>query len=508
MGCISARRISGGLGGCWFRKEDDSHYNHTMGKVLDKAPRQPAKGGNTMTNSAKTKSEPRFQETETVHEYQCPLSAVDRRLADVHRQWHEAERGYFDPESFRVAIQTTIQTLRTVTFILQSNKRLFSNFDPWYESWQVKLRADPLMRWMVEARNKIEKVGDLETHSFVRAEILASYYEEGPHMEVPAELFQNPIELFSSLSNQELKQHIFKDGFLRIQRRWVENSLPDYELLDAVGIAYGKIAELVDDAHRQLDLEPPTTMDDDVNCTQGKESRGGRLPCMIGHSDVRSHNIWLATGQTMTIEQKTVDFDRENAERVAAKYGLDPKDIFQSADPTAETTLNDLFATGRKMFVCDGYHQTIAFLLNSARPISMIALDVQEHGEKYLVMRQLASEVVKHGADGVIIIGEVWSAIYDPSKPYRRAVDASEKKEFLTATLVTKTGDPIQLYAPIKREGNATTLGETEMVRDQAQIAFAPIYKAWGRDIPQAWTEVMKTGARDVATGNGSTITS
>lgn len=29
--------------------------------------------------------------TEAEHENRCPLSAVDRRLADVHRHWHEAE---------------------------------------------------------------------------------------------------------------------------------------------------------------------------------------------------------------------------------------------------------------------------------------------------------------------------------------------------------------------------------------------------------------------------------
>ena len=115
----------------------------------------------------------------------CPLSAVDRRLEDVHRQWHEAERGYFDPESFRVSIQTAIQTLRTVTFIVQSNKRLFINFDPWYQLWQDRLRADPLMSWMVDARNRIEKQGDLDAHSFVRAEIMASYYEEGPRINPP-----------------------------------------------------------------------------------------------------------------------------------------------------------------------------------------------------------------------------------------------------------------------------------------------------------------------------------
>lgn len=433
--------------------------------------------------------------TGSKHENRCPLSAVDRRLGDLHRHWHEAERGYFDPESFRVAIQTTIQTLRTVTFILQSNKRLFSNFDPWYESWQNKLRADPLMRWMVDARNKIEKQGDLEAHSFVRAEIIASYYEEGPRMEVPAELFQSPAELISSIPTEALKKHVFKDGILRIQRRWVENSLPDYELLDAVGIAYGRVAELVADAHRELGLEQPATMVGDLDRTHGKESRGGRLPCMIGHGDARSHNVWLATGQTIEIEQKTVEFDLEQAEHVTRKYALDPTKMFPST-PAPEATLNGLFATARNMFLVDGHHDTIAFLLSGAQPLNIMQMAVQEHGEKYLVMRKLANEVIKFGADGVIIISEVWSAPYDPSNPYRRAADAPERREFLTATLVTKTGDPIHLSALIRRTGDDVILEDTGTFRDQAQIAFAPIYAAWGREIPDAWIDAIKSGSR------------
>jgi len=331
--------------------------------------------------------------TEPEHENHCPLNAVDRRLGDLHRSWHEAERGYFDPESFRVAIQTAIQTLRTVTFILQSNKRLFTNFDPWYESWQAKLRADPLMRWMVDARNKIEKQGDLDAHSFVRAEIVASYYEEGPRMDVPAELFQSTAELMSGIPTEALREHVFKNGVLRIQRRWIENSLPDYELLDAVGIAYGRIAEIVADAHRELGLATPSTMVGDEDRTQGEESRGGRLPCMIGHGDTRTHDVWLATGQAMEIQQKTVGFNMEQAERLAGKYGLDPNEIFPSTDTAPEATLNSLFATARKMFSVDGHHDTMAFLLSGPRPLSLMQLAVQEHGEKYLVMRSLLTKL-------------------------------------------------------------------------------------------------------------------
>ncbi|XJC73373.1 hypothetical protein ACHFCA_21720 [Delftia tsuruhatensis] len=435
--------------------------------------------------------------SESAHEEKCPLAAIDRRLEDVHRFWHEAERGYFDPETFRVSIQTAIQTLRTVTFIVQSNKKLFPNFDVWYDSWQTKLRSDNLMRWMVEARNRIEKQGDLETHSFVRAEITASYFEEGPRIEVPAELFQSSSQLLNIITNNAERDHVFKDGILRIQRRWVENSLPDYELLDAVGIAYGKISELVADAHVQIGLNPPSIMVEDIDQTEGRESRGGRLPCMVGHGEARSTDIWLATGQPIEVRQKTIEFENAHAEQAAEKYGINRKQDFQLNGLSPEDTLNKIFSLGRKMISIDGYHHTIAFLMKGARIIKMTQLDLMEHGEKYLVMRKLAIETINTGADGVILIGETWSAVYDANNPYRRAVDAPDRKEFLSATLVTKTDAPWQLLALINRKGDEIILEETAVLRDQAQIAFSPIYAAWGREIPESWKIAKTINTRD-----------
>jgi len=221
-------------------------------------------------------------ERSELHDAACPLAAVDRRLEDVHRHWHSAEQAYFKPTAFRVAIQTAIQTLRTVTFILQSNKHLIQEFDAWYGPWQEKLKSDALMRWMVDARNKIEKQGDLEAHSFVRAEIVASYLNNGPVIDVPAKLFEGPRLILKGIPKSDLGEHVKKFGTLRVQRRWVENSLLDYELLDAVAIAYGKIAEMVHDAHRTIGRDPPTT----INAETGEQyapGRVGRLPCMLGH---------------------------------------------------------------------------------------------------------------------------------------------------------------------------------------------------------------------------------
>jgi hypothetical protein len=54
-------------------------------------------------------------------------------------EWHQATDAYFDSDAFRVAIQSAIQTMRSVTFILQKNKAIIPDFDRWYADWQKTL---------------------------------------------------------------------------------------------------------------------------------------------------------------------------------------------------------------------------------------------------------------------------------------------------------------------------------------------------------------------------------
>jgi hypothetical protein len=419
-------------------------------------------------------------------EKRCPLTAVDQRLDDLHRLWHQAADAYFDPDAFRVAIQSAIQTIRTVTFILQKNKAIIPDFDRWYGEWQKTLGADPLMVWMRDARNTIEKEGDLDTHSYVRAEIVASYLDNGPRVEVPAKLWDAPLQLVKSIPAGAVGDHVRKDGIVRIQRRWVENTLPDHELLDAVAIAYGRMSLLVDDAHRQLGLPKPKAIHTPTGKAYPEGERGGRLPCMIGHADSRTIDVWLATGVPLAFEVIKQKIDPKEGLKLEARYGMKPADIF-GASNAAEDRLRALFATARAMFEKDGYHITIAFLLRDGRPVDIRELRPGEHGHKYLMMRGLAHEVARRGADTVILIGEAWSAPADPSKPMMRAVESPSRRELLTGTVVCKACEPLHLEAEIKRNGKAVTLDPTVEVRGAAHFAFAPVYEAWGKPIPADW---------------------
>jgi len=424
----------------------------------------------------------------------CPLHAVHQRLEDLHRQWHQAEEAYFDPDGFRVAIQTAIQTARTVTFILQSNKHVIPDFEKWYAGWQSTFKENSLMRWMVDARNKIEKQGDLESHSFVRAEIVASYLENGPVVEVPAKLFDAPLKLIKSIPDTAAGKHVKEQGLLRIQRRWVENTLPDYELLDAVATAYGLLSDMLDDAHRQIGLPVPVPIDAHTGEKYDSESMKGCLPCMIGHSDARTLNLWLADGKPMEVEAVTRSVSEEDMKKSVERYDLQ-ENMFDNSE-TPEGMLNDLFSTASKMFLKDGYHVTVMFLLRDGKLIQMIELAPVDHGDKYLMMRKLAHEVKKKGADGAILLGEVWMAPFDSKHPYRRSVDSPDRQEALVAKLITKNAEPKQISAIIHRDGKTVKLDKSIEQTGGAHYMFAPFYEVWGRKIPQDWLDGTHDGTK------------
>jgi hypothetical protein len=54
---------------------------------------------------------------------------------------------------------------RTVSFVVQNLSSAADGFDEWYASEQAAMRADPLMRFMNDARTEILKQGKLNVHT-------------------------------------------------------------------------------------------------------------------------------------------------------------------------------------------------------------------------------------------------------------------------------------------------------------------------------------------------------
>jgi hypothetical protein len=278
---------------------------------------------------------------------------------------------------------------------------------------------------------------------------------------------------------------------LRVQRRWVENTLPGHELLDALAIAYGKIAELVHDAHRQIGLSPPETIHDDHGERYDLPAMGWRMPCMIAHEGPRTVSVALANGAPIEFEEKSISISRSDARvtELLANLPNDPRVAMTRDYKNYEELGAGYFEMFRAVFLKDRYHLSILFLFRNMEVIKCMQIKVENVQQKYMMMRHLAPEVTKTGADAAMLIGEGWMAPTGSIKPYERPVDSPLRKEILHLLLVRKSGDPVDCMAIIKRNGDSVSLGET-VSRPSTAFEFAPFYRAWGRPVPASWIKL------------------
>jgi hypothetical protein len=136
------------------------------------------------------------------------LTAVLRRLAHLRTNWNQALSSYFEFGGFLIALQSCITTSRTVTFILQNHKSAIPDFESWYAPFKIKFDQDPLMKWAKLARNKIEKQGDLEMLSQVRAELIAAYSHNPKTNWVPSKVVWSSEQFRRSIPRHLLGAHV------------------------------------------------------------------------------------------------------------------------------------------------------------------------------------------------------------------------------------------------------------------------------------------------------------
>jgi len=131
---------------------------------------------------------------------------------------------------------------------------------------------------------------------------------------VPTRLFEGPEVLLRRIPAGSVSEHERAHGSVKIERRWVESDLPEFELLDALATAYGHLSELVADAHRQMGLAPPRTENHETGERFDAATLGWRLPCMIGHDQPRALLLSLSDGSRISFESERRETDLTGAE--------------------------------------------------------------------------------------------------------------------------------------------------------------------------------------------------
>jgi hypothetical protein len=132
----------------------------------------------------------------------------------------------------------------------------------------------------------------------------------------------------------------------------------------------------------------------------------------------------------------------------------------------------------------DGIHYSFVFLLRGIDVIQMIRADHPTRASRYVLMRDLAKLAYIAKADGVMYLGETWTAHGDDVPSSGFAVDAVDRGEAVMLTAANSKGDHFQLSSDIIRKHPGSpkvkSLGPVELDTEGFPFMFAPFLELWG----------------------------
>lgn len=409
--------------------------------------------------------------------------AVVNRLWQLRRLWEDAAEAYFDPARFYLALQTCITTARTVTFIIQSNKAAVPDFDTWYGAHQERMGADPIMVWARDTRNSIEKQGDLEGHSQVRVEIIASYMD-GPKTEwMPAQSMTTQ-QIHRDVPRKFLVPQAIEHGTLLIERRWVANTLPDTEILEALGHVYGALAGVVADFLKTLKLSVPEFVTDSTPDSMARRALD------------RAIYVSVKDGSLVGVRREYAKKPPAREKILIKRYGKKGAKSWEKVREakTFQEACEAHFHSARIILRADGYHRAIALFLKGPTVFRVIGAEHPDRASRYILMRELAAFAEAEGADGFIFINEAWTAHVDDVGPSGYAVDSPKRGEALMLSGVNSKGEQIAVMAAFHRKKNKThkvkSIEPSKVTVGEPGFILIPFLKVWGVYDPKVFKKV------------------
>lgn len=369
------------------------------------------------------------------------IDVAFRRLDDSLQYLVKAREQYFSPEEFRRSLNSCIQEVRNITFVLQSNKNSIESFESWYTPHQDRMKNDEKMKWIVSSRNKIVKQGDLELNSKLKITVVQSYFDdENPIYELNLCPFIDEMKIVDSLIENNIPIEKIKNNYLKIERCWVECEFSDTEVLSLILHSIIELSKIIPNNDLTIDV-------DEIHKYWSKS--------------FEEISVWtkLHDGrlEIFDLEERIVEIDKKQAKE---RYGEEVMKIQSiDSDGTFGSICNKYFEMAKILLLKDGYHQTMAFLFKNGVQISMMGLSPEDQADKYRMTRKLANDIEISGADAVIHIGEVWVAKNKNGVENKHALEYDDKTEALMFIAISKD-DNYTLKVPFKKVSNTIKLSK------------------------------------------------
>lgn len=401
----------------------------------------------------------------------------ERRLKDLALLLERCDSTYFDPELFRMNTNQFLQTARTVTFLIHKDKAFIPDFEEWHQQHIVSpWSKDPRMKWAKDSRNNIEKVGDLELHSTLSVTLILGYLEEADiQIDVGCPgLIEASVKRLIRFAQKALPSGVSDSAFVRIERRWVANTLPDWELLTALTYVFARVREACEKLARhlgtRLDSGIPRAGDFDSLST---DSRAIRYVPLRGRglTGVVSRKVPLQPDFEPPAALATFLESRSGRSRPASF-----DDIFQYHVSMAELNFKE-----------HGSHLPMMFMYGDDwLPLDQVTTHFEERSDKYIFWRTMGERVMFVKPKAVIWAAEAWTREL-PKSATQKIDSTAITGEVLHLWGLTVDKEVRGLVWKIIRKSDEEnpTLGKPEFMegfgRDSLPNFFAPISRAFDK---------------------------
>ena len=220
----------------------------------------------------------------------CPIPATHDRLAEVHHWWHQMAEWYHEPDPFRYRLGAFSQAARSVTFMLQTEKAVFENFDFYEKEWRAKATADPIMKWLDNTRTNGFHKSALAPSSWLQMECFRNLRK------TPWDEKDNPIGTRDPFQCTHFYMNMgpTTDHGHNFTRQWSMEGLGGRELLEVCAYIYDRLDEIVTEAHER------------VGASVASHARPGslrRLPCMEDIDQYRSVRTRIRQGKEVCVNK-------------------------------------------------------------------------------------------------------------------------------------------------------------------------------------------------------------
>ncbi len=408
----------------------------------------------------------------------CPLYPIEKRLKDCLDLIVETKINYYDPNAFRLNLNNCIQTLRTVTFVLQKNKPLFHNFDIWYKQWQDNMKQDTIMKWLIDSRNTIVKQGDLETYSKARVAVVESWYSS-PVLEIDVQPSTETYNLAQHLSKATPDKDSYVVGLLRLERRWIDSKLPNVELIDALLHSFEILTKMLLDAHENL-----LNNENKLNCNWYSDIilLKFKLPSYLLAQEW-DRTVWVDIASGNILKPTTSEINISHKDEIEAKQRYPDINKFSKnfkKSKSLEEKAFICFQLAKSVLKKDGTHVSMAIIGYSNSPEDLRQLIMKDRTEKNLVIHSLAADIEKSNANSIILINEIWLAPVDDAKLTKNSVESNSLKEALQLIAADSTGKELMYYIYFEKDINKKVHLKKEFYLPSSKMnLMMPIMEVW-----------------------------